>query len=284
MKKPKLTFVFLGLTFMSLFSSCEDSKKNDPQPNPNNTGNQGSSCQIANISETTGTDNEQSEFVYNAQGKLTRVNTKENNALTEYITFDYNNGGKVTKMSSFNASNVLQDYFTVELNGAGNPVKMNFFTKDDDSNQMENISRYEYEYNGQNKTSKINMYLDVEENGNLSLAGYMTFTYDTKGNPNHKEYAIVMSEGQAPTPAYAYDYTYDAKANPVSSSPIINIEPLAVNNVTKIIATNKMTNAVDKIQSLDMTYEYNSNNLPTKVTTKTQAGVTTSQVYSYNCK
>lgn len=161
---------------------------------------------------------------------------------------------------------------------------MNFLSKDDDTNKMENISRYEYEYNGQNKTSKVNMFLDVEENGTLDLAGYMTFAYDAKGNPNHKEYAIVMGAGQAPTLTYAYDYSYDSKENPVKNAAIINVEPLAVNNVTKVVATNKLTNAVDKIQSHDITYEYNSNNLPTKIITKTQAGVTTSQTYSYNCK
>jgi len=284
MKKPKLTLVLLGFSFLSLFSSCEDSKKNDPQPNPDNNGNPGKSCQIDNISESTGAGSELSEFMYDAQGKLTRVNTKENNALTEYMTFEYNNAGKPIKMSSFNASNVLQEYFSVEINAAGNPTKIDFFSKDEDSNQLENIARYEYEYNNQSKPTKVNMFLDVAENGNLSLAGYMTFTYDNKGNPSHKEYAVVMGVGQVPTLTYAYDYTYDTKENPAKNASIINIEPLAVNNVTKVVATNKMTNAIDKIQSQDITYEYNSNNLPTKVTTKTQAGVTTSQKYSYNCK
>ncbi|QNF35084.1 hypothetical protein HUW51_21050 [Adhaeribacter swui] len=285
MKKPQLTIALLGFTFMSIFASCEDSKKNDPQPNPgDNHNNQGKSCQIATISENTATGLENSEFIYDAQGKLTRVNTKENNAVTEYMTFEYNNAGKATKMSMFNANNVLQEYFTVELNANGNPTKMNFYSKEEDSNKMENITRYEYEYNGQNKTSKVNMFLDLADKGTLSLAGYMTFTYDNKGNPNHKEYAVAMGVGQAPTLAYTYDYTYDSKENPVKSTPIINVEPLAVNNVTKVVATNKLTNAVDKIQSQDITYEYNNNGLPTKITTKTQAGTTTSQTYSYNCK
>jgi hypothetical protein len=285
MKKSKISVVLLGLSLMSFFSACDpDSKKTDPQPtNPqNNPG--GKACQIAAVSETTNTGKEDSEFIYDSQGKITRINTKVNGALNEYITFEYNGAGKTTKVSTFDAANNVQDYFTTELNAAGNPVKLNFFSREAGSNQMVNVTRYEYEYNAQNRISKANMFLDVEEEGTLSLAATINYKYDSKGNPSHKDYLVTMETGAEPTLVYTYEYTYDSKDNPAKNIPILNIEPSPVNNLTKVVVTNKMTNAVDKQQSYSMTYEYDNNGYPTKSTTTTQAGVITSLSYSYNCK
>ncbi len=285
MKKSKISVVLLGLSIMSFFSACDpDSKKNDPQPGgpQNNPG--GKACQIASVSETTNGGKEDSEFIYDSQGKITRINTKVNNALTEYITFEYNGTGKTTKISTFDATNKVQDYFTTELNAAGNPAKLNFFSRDEVTNQLVNVTRYEYEYNAQNRVNKVNMFLDVEEEGTLSLAATIKYTYDSKGNPAHKDYLVTMEPGAEPTLVYAYEYTYDTKDNLAKNIPILNIEPTPVNNLTKVVVTNKMTNAVDKQQSYSMTYEYDNNGYPTKSTTTTQAGVTTSLAYSYSCK
>ncbi len=93
-----------------------------------------------------------------------------------------------------------------------------------------------------------------------------------------------MEAGQEPTKVYTYEYTYDTKDNPAKNIPILNIEPAPVNNLTKVVVTNKMTNVVDKQQSYSMTYEYDNNGYPVKSTTTTQAGVITSLAYNYNCK
>lgn len=276
----RLFLVLLAVTFLS---SCDNEKGSDPAPDDK-------TCNVSKVKS--GTD--ESEFRYDASGKLIRINATANGQIVSYQTLEYNSNGQLTKSTEFtgNEPTATQEaYTTYEYNNAGQLSKETVFNEDFATGDFEANGFITYEYNSNKQLIKSTNY--EFESGTAVKVGFTDFTTDAQGNiikaityssengKDELEAQIDMTYDTTPNILKKLTGTYSDLAGTGFSAPAT----LSTNNITSLTATFMGV----PVLTLTNTYTTNSDDLIVAVATVIASpfdpslNQTTNSTLEYNC-
>ena len=219
---------------------------------------------------------EETTYEYNNQGNISKITTVSNSETT-VITFNYDGNGIMTGFVEetddvFDNMTVETDVFTYTN------LMVSTICLDLQNLTNENIPHYvdkiEYVYNGLGQPEQIKHYFgeDAEFNtcddvNDLQFSEFME--YDANGN---MIYYLNDNDGFF-GPNY-YTYTYDNNSHPFS-----NIEPVVFNKLFGFSTVNNIASAIEynanndeQTATISYEYEYNDNGYPTNLVRVYQAG------------
>ncbi|QHL86010.1 hypothetical protein GU926_00530 [Nibribacter ruber] len=266
----KKLFKLLCLSAFVLVTGCSDDKDE-------------ATTQTIKLSKLTVTDTDSQHgtftynFTYNDKGALYQFTEKSTNGYYDNTTTHiYNNNGLLT-------SNALEgkgygahykDSFTYDANTRLTSIEHKYVLISDPTRPTEPLF-YTFEYNAQGQISRINTSETSGTNG--SAAAYL-LTYDKAGNVSRQERYTITNTGELKEMTSDIAFTYDNKKNPYYKLGAINFlygytiigfvsfsEPISPNNMTKAVI-HLYGGGNQSSKTIDLQYEYNDRNLPTKVT------------------
>jgi hypothetical protein len=194
----------------------------------------------------------ESILTYDANGKLSQEMELDNGVETDKTTYTWT-ATNVTELYSSKEGNVwVDDYkYVSELNSDGLITKEEEFYKQD--NVWLSDSYYLYTWANGNNTKEEEWYL-----GNMKSSVIKHLK-----SRHHKDLNVSGLKSANDTKQSTYTYMYDDKNNAFSSLGFWDgTEALNKNNVTK--STRSYAGQPDEVDTY--TYEYNSDNYPTKST------------------
>ncbi len=276
-KLTKLTYIAFLLNALLLIS-CGKEDLVGPDKDFSKASNQ--QCNLMEIRNTNGSSVFAYTATYNNNGRIIRVDAKNDGVLDLYRVVEYNAAGKISKVTSLNKNNAANNSETYEYNSAGLLRKSSYFNINPiapPGSPLIMNRYYIYEYNSDNKPTKLSHF-----NSQNNLVAYSDYTYPS-GTTVQVEY-FAENSGFL-TSAGVAEYTFDNEKSPgllwgVLYGQESNHFESFPNNVLSI--KYPVSGAVTHIVN---TYEYNSEGFPTKVTStengKARSIVTT---FIYNCQ
>jgi len=277
MKKLKFLSFLLSLLVITS-TSC---KKDNPDDNTGGGNDNPPSTKKCYITKITEDDGSYSQLTYNSNHKIIKVTDFNSNGTPEnsYISFSYNNDGTLNVVLIHDDNNNQGKYvfhykqskpdsaYFYDKTGTG-WKKEGTFAITMDGNKLSQIiifaenngqnypmQKFSYTYTGDNLTKKETYSMDTT-NQQYNLDETMLYENDTKNNPQH---------------GIGVDFLF------------LDDNFISLNNYTKITYKDKNGN-VNKGLSYNITYEYNSNDYPTKKTAKTFDGSETDvALFTYDC-
>ncbi|MGZ5281419.1 MAG: hypothetical protein ACXWDO_09415 [Bacteroidia bacterium] len=270
MKKLSM-YVFAALIAAStIVSSC---KKDDPEP-PTPTEPK---CYIKSTKED---GKNQSQYVYNANNKVEKINNygQDGTTIEEYTQITYDGNGRATRLDDY-VETEMNSYTTIEYNSSNLPTKARIYSRDSLGGLSE-VAQLTNVYNSSNQVTRSNIYF--VSNGTPVLFLYQEYTYSSGNVVTEKSYfADEFGNGELTSIS---DYQYDSKKNPylLLNIPVLfSGAALSTNNVTS--ATYKDENGT-VTESETYAYTYNGNGYPLTVVTTPSNGTPSTLAIEYTCK
>ena len=236
--------------------------------------------------------------------RITRMSVYKGELLHEYLTYEYNEAGKVSKQSGFDFADNLKQFTTYEYNESGNETKRSNYVL---GNQL--IGFILTEYNDAQKPTRILTYSHYSGTDILTL--YVGNEYDTDGNRTRvityngmtnliMQYSVFEynSAGKVTkestfdfddNPTGHITYEYDEANNEIRKSrytaagldTYVTSEYNEKGKITKQTTRNGMTNLVTEYT----TYEYNAGGKLTRTSNFDFAGNPTAySIMEYNAE
>lgn len=259
----KIHALIVGLIFL-LAAGC--SKEKDPQPEANTPANSTTApaCRITSwhwLNDPS--QNYSSQFEYDSQQRLTRVNVYKETSLNFVRNFSYNAAGAISEITvSHAATNAVMERMVYAYNAAGQLSKRTYYA-DNFAGQFL-LQRWDvYKYNAANKLAEIYSHYPPLPD---SVSGYSVVTYPAPNQVTLQNYAIVNGRT---VKGYRVENTYDNQPNPSPYRFIFytdNLELLSQNNLLLTKETTFTNGGSDSATNITaLTYQYDANGLPTEV-------------------
>ena len=184
---------------------------------------------------------------------------KTSGELDEVYKYEYNSSGQTTKVS-FEKKGEVYEYYTYEYDN--NKLSVCHYFKIDISKNAIPYANYKYTYKSGN-ISKLECFNPSD------TTPYNTYNYTTDGIGN-----VLTEDGKNSHNIYSF---YDNKINPIKGQLFGIPQPtyFCPNNYTKM--------TFDK-DIYSLTYEYNSEGYPIKMTMLNPDNTTDIYTYEYTCK
>ena len=259
MKNVKLLFVlFIGIV-LSTANSCtkEDDKKDDD-------GGGGTSPKTCYVKQETYKDGTYLKVEYNSDHKVTKdTDYDKSGTVTDHTDYAYDSNGRISKMEYYDGT-TLTDKFEYFYNAQGKISKVDIY--EEQGGSLQKFGYYEYTFTGDDLTKVVTK---VEYAGQTVEAEKYVFTYSGGNVITAKFYEFDIS-----TLSLVFSgsiaYEYDTKINPYRG---VGLDYTMIDDITFMSKANytKMTTKDDqgvvlKDESYNVTYEYNDNKYPTKMT------------------
>ncbi len=290
MLKQLISFRLLVLVLVVAFlTSCgKDDDGNAPGGSKD--------CQLIKVKS----DTDETEFIYDGNNRITRANSKENNQIVSYQTFEYNGSNQLTKSTEFsmNGTTAEQDYYTTyEYNANGLRSKETNFYADFSGGPFVANDYITYEYNA---AKQITTARTFERDGNsFTQIDYTNFTYDGKANIT-KASSFDMDEVLLYEVATEYDDKPNVIKNIAGAITAFDLVSIPVyfsaNNFTKLTASlpdeadddaDGNTTELLPFATISNTYTLNADNMISSITMDFSLGFFSDKVTAnleYNCK
>lgn len=223
--------LLLILVVTAFLSSCGNNKDANPAPGNKN-------CLPTKVKS----DTDKTEFIYDRNNRLTRVNEKENNTLVTYQTLDYNSSNQITKTTDFEMNGTVGQqvsYTIYEYNSNGLRSKVTSYSEDFGTGNLGANSYITYEYNTNAQITKSNNF--AYGGTDFRLVEYTTFTYDSKGNIIKAASYDMINRLQ-----YQLEIQYDDKANVIKTLPALTAVKYNFFAIPVILSKNNFTNIIIK--------------------------------------
>lgn len=243
-----------------------------------NTASSSTKCYVNAIVEVEDGDTYINKLTYNTKNLLTT--SDQDGALS---TYEYDANSKVTKLTLVDGTGV--ETYTYSYDSKGNMSNIKYTAKNTPISLF--ITEYKLTTNSSGQVSQVTA---VTEDGNID------FTFEYQGNNIKK--LIATADGQKET--LIENLTFDAKSNVFVNTgltkaniPFIIVGAFFGTNMTKFVnANNVLTDKLLGILSADPVtttykYEYNKDNLPSKMTYVQIDGkdkLEGSSTFTYDCK
>ncbi len=274
MKKINYLFVLL-LAVTSLVSvSCDkdDDDDDDVTPTPK-------TCYV----QTETTEDGITKYEYNASNQLIKITDYDLNNIPigTYKEFTYTNG-KPTKMEDFDNGTVTTKV-EVTYDNLGKQYQADLYLDTMGTGTLTKLGYYRFTYSG-DLLSAYSLYVSVFGQ-NIELSRTL-LTYNGSNVSTVANY--MMGASLQLELESTQEYVYDSKKNPRRGVGVDYfmglIELCSANNPTK--STHKDADGIiNQSQSFNFTYEYNTDNYPTKgIETAVDNSYTSTRTVTYTCK
>jgi len=261
LKNVKLLFMlFIGIV-LSTANSCskDDDNKDD------DGGGGGTSPKTCYIKQETEKDGTYYKYEYNSHHKVIKnVEYDKSGTVTSHSDYTYNNDNKISKEEIYNGS-TLNEKYEYFYNAQGKISKVDYY--EEQGGTLQKIWYYEYTFTGDDLTKVVTK---VDYSGQTIEGEKYVFTYSGGNVITEKHYEINLSSLSLKLESTSA-YEYDTKINPYRgigldytvAYPMFLLISKA--NFTKMTVKDDQ-GVVQKDISSNVTYEYNDNKYPTKVT------------------
>lgn len=287
--KKLLSLLTISSLSLLILNSCEEenlisgasnntgNSTNNPTTG-SNTGTTATKCYVKMIVEVEDGDTYTNKLTYNTKNLLTT--SDQDGALS---TYEYDANSRVTKLTLVDGAGV--ETYTYSYDSKGNMSNIKYTAKNTPISLF--ITEYKFTTNGSGQVSQVTA---VTDDGNVD------FVLEYQGNNIKK--LIATADGKKET--LIENLTFDAKSNAFVNAglakaniPFIIVGAFFGTNMTKYLnANNILTDKLLSIFSPDPVtttykYEYNKDNLPTKMTYVQIDGkdkLEGSSTFTYDCK
>ncbi len=259
LKNVKLLFVlFIGIVLSTAYSCEKDDDNKD-----DDGGGGGTSPKTCYVKQETNKDGTYSKVEYNSDHKVIKyTDYDKSGTVTDHTDFSYDSNGKISKMEDYDGT-TLSGKAEYSYNAQGKISKVDLY--EDQGGSLQKLGYYEYTFTGDDLTKVVTK---VEYSGQTIEAEKYVFTYSGGNVMTVMSYefdlstlSLVLSSSIA--------YEYDTKINPYRGVGLdyAIIEPVFMSkaNYTKMTVKDDQ-GVVQKDESSNVTYEYNDNKYPTKMT------------------
>lgn len=272
MNKIKILFLFIigaTLTFASCNKDDDDDGGGDTTPK---------TCYVV---KSTSDDGSYTQITYNAENKV--IKTEEfdasGNSDDNYSIYTYSSG-KLTKMEA-TVGGSIETKMELTYNTEDLPINVDLYQ--DQGAGLLKLGFFEYTYSG---TKIKNMSMNFEVLGQMMVVSKSEFTYSGDNISLVKKYELGGTLSLELVSTTAYDY--DDKKNPMKNIGLDyfmgEVQFISINNYTEMTVKDASSSIMQE-ESYNITYEYNSDNYPTKITNVSFDNSTTEvEVYTYDCK
>lgn len=274
MKKVNILFLVL-IGFALTFASC---KKDD---NDDGDGDGGSpTSKTCYVTKMTNENGSYTQVSYDADNHVVKIEEFDSlGAADGYSVFTYTSGN-MTKMEGYNAG-AIDSKLEISYNSENQPIKSDMFT--DQGTGLTKIGYYEYTYSS-SKLSKISMFFEILSQMKEVKKSEFEYSGDNVSKVTNYELGGTLTLELSGT----VEYTYDDKKNPFLNIGLNyfmgDIQFISKNNYTKMTIKDE-TGTIADDESANITYEYSTENYPTKATIVTFDNSNTEiSTYTYNCK
>lgn len=278
MKRQKI-FVYWALCALVALSACSKAPEKSSSPSSNNNGNNNNgttntgSCSLLKVTDGDGSVN----YTYKS-GLLTYAAQDLSNHDNLYANFYYDSKNKLIAIKHFYDGCPMDDSLTIDYNTDQTISKVHIYSTDKCRAAFEN-EEYDFTYNGNKKLAKIVYNIRYSGSQSFHLYEYNEYTWDSK-NKNITQVDRYDSTGAKNTLTLTYDTKNNIYAGMLFSDPNAvedeDFDELALNE------NNPLTITSTTGESAHITYQYNSNNYPSSLTSDSQD--LGSAQFQYNCK
>lgn len=271
-----LLMIFMGVS-LAVATSC---KKDDDTDDNNDDNNDPvtETCYVVKMDYGSDYD----EITYNPSNMITKLENFDSTGTASdgYSNFTYENDLLVT-MESYNNGN-LESKMEIIYNSNNKPDTLNLYTNATGS--LNKVGYFKYSFNG-DQLSSISMF--AEAMGNIIEVSKTDFQFVgnnvskiTQYEFNFSSMSLELSETR--------DFTYDDKKNAFIGIGLDyfmgEVQFLSENNVASVTVKDDQGSVMND-RSYNFTYEYNSNDYPTKQTqTSFDNSDTEVTLYEYSCE
>ncbi len=215
-------------------------------------------------------------IAYNAQEKPSRYSVQTEGLAEQYSLLEYDNTGRLTKMTTYQADGKVDQYIVYEYNQAGQLAKTTTYDAD---GSISGTGTHEYDSNGNRvKTTSRSMQWGAEQSSSTTTyeyAGGNLIRSTSNGGP----WLDVITE---------YEY-YPDRENKLSAYEETVYGEVPNRNLLKKRTHTYPDSSGDFIYTAEYTYEYNDKGFPTKVVWTSSSNQlpgtsTTETLYEYQCR
>ena len=250
----KFQGLFIVLTLV--LTACSDK---DDAATPV-AGNDWEGCRVTQIAYE---GSKVSSIAYNDRGLVSKKTDQQPNGTKTYVEYTYDAGNKLVKEAYFDERSAPNGYVLYKYTS-------NLLTQAEEyySDKLEYVTTYKYD--------AANRVTEITEDDIYTR----TFTYNTAGNVSEsrilyigREYMMLLYE----------DYDNNPAPHTALNGLLELSEGSSKNNPGKVTTTYTNADGTTGKSVTTYTYEYNTSNLPTKVTEKDEEGSSVTN-YSYECR
>jgi hypothetical protein len=206
------------------------------------------------------------EYVYDKHNKIVRLNTsRSNSSVIDSTSFVYDSQGKVSKVNYF-MNGSLHHYVTFEHDAKGLLSKYYQYGKSTADSKIQLMDELTYEYNMAHQLIAIKGF-----NHTSSDSLFAHYAYDSKGN--NTQILQYVKYGSVTQLYFDISYEYDDKKNPfylitsmAYDSPFRVSSQNNVIHFSQTIWGSRVINQDTLVTTNKYTYEYNASDFPIKQT------------------
>lgn len=199
------------------------------------------------------------EFEYDNLNRLAEVDNIFSEDVTVAETYFYNEEGELSEKRS---GNYLTTY---TYNSSGNLTEQNVqYSSPDDDNDWQVKTEFEY------KNGRISKGIVYSKDG--EIVQYINYKYDSRGNTLEK---TVTANAESDLNLIEIKFEYDTKANPLAASRVNMLNGSMFSQCADIVQVNNpVYSSYHNLllssfpPDFEISYEYNSKDLPVKATMK----------------
>jgi len=238
-------------------------------------------CQISQIEQNSYVPD---RYFFDQNKRLIRsIILKEDLIRSEY---QYDNTGKLVRIDDFYSDNLSAGYKSYEYNSKGALLKINHFLPDIFDPNLLKLHHYEtFSYNKNNQLNRKE-YWHFHGKPYMETDNYQEFDYDQNGNiKQHRVFThLVASTSNQMVLSITGSFEYDNAQNPFPfyALPPTTLDDIGKNNIKKLTYLSPQ-NRLYAEGSFEAVFEYNAQNLPSKISYIFGDGSTKVKKIEYIC-